>query len=1051
MRVTKTSHLFIARALWTALLISFALPTSGFDNAEAVNPFTHTVWHAESGLPNNTVRSIVQTRDGYIWLATEEGLARFDGVRFTIFDKTNTTEIKNNDVNCLLEDKSGNLWIGTHAGLLRLSLDHKFTLFSVGNSLPDDRITTIAEDSDGDIWIGTLNGLSRLKNGEFTNYDQRNGLSDNHILNIHCSRSEVWIGTNAGLDRYADGMFTSSDVMDLSTNPIRLIHETSDGSVWVALAGGGLDRIKDTRITRYTSRDGLSNNEILSVCEDSQGTVWIGSDKGLNQFKNGRLSADQADPSLRNLSIMALYYDAEGSLWIGTSGDGLHKLSAAKFVTYSVPNETPDRIMHSIIEDRSGRVWIGSQTNGISLFENGHFRIFTTKDGLSNNSITSLAEDNSGNIWVGTGYGLCKYRGEHFTCYTTRGGFYPNGTRSIYEDHAGRLWVGKNDGLYWFANGKFTPSVPDTTLEKELINTTIEAPDGSFWFGTPNGLVHLQDGRITRYTTTDGLSNNYIHSIYCDAQGNLWIGTGGGGLVFWRDDTFTPITTANGLSNDVVYAVLEDSVGNLWMSCNKGVFRVKKQDLMDFVQRRKTAVVSTLYGIADGMLSSEANGGSPGALQSHDGRLWFPTVRGVAVVDPQHLTINKRPVPVVIERFGADEKDVESQRTIKLGPGTQRIEFQYTGLSFIAPDKVRFKYKLEGFDADWVNAGTRRSAYYTNLSPGRYRFHVMAENNDGVWSDSDTSLAFELQPHLYETYWFYALAIAAIVLSVIWSHRLRVRSLNRRQVLLETLVEERTKDLVDKTCELEAVSRRQADLVSGVSHQFKTPLTLIRLYGETLLYGEDVADDVRRHYYKIITRESARLNTMIDNVLSFSRIGRNVKAFRFKEGNLGTFVSEIANRQAEFLRSAGFEVDIQVNADLPQMSFDKAAIEQMLLNLLENAMKYSDTTKYVAIRLFQQEGAIALEVADTGTGIPDEDVDKIFEQFYRGSNASEKGGYGLGLFLVKRVVEAHHGRIEVTTASNRGTTFRVTFPLTGDATTEEFPQGETISSSDSEY
>jgi signal transduction histidine kinase len=399
------------------------------------------------------------------------------------------------------------------------------------------------------------------------------------------------------------------------------------------------------------------------------------------------------------------------------------------------------------------------------------------------------------------------------------------------------------------------------------------------------------------------------------------------------------------------------------------------------------------------------------------------------MIDPNNIKLNTLPPPVAIEQAIIDGNRFSPRERVEVPPGAGELKFQFTGLSFVAPKKVRFKYKLEGFDKDWVEAGTTRAAHYTNISPGKYRFRVIASNNDGLWNEAGAAFEFYLRPHFYQTYWFYTSIAVGFVLLGLALHRLRVRTLENRKADLETLVDGRTRELLETTRELEEANRRRADLVSGVSHELKTPLTLIRLYGETLLYGDEFSDEDRRGYYQIITRESERLTHLVDNVLEFSRIERGVKQYAFQEGDLACVVGETVEVYARHLRRAGFAVEVNLAADLPPVRFDAAALSEAVLNLLDNAAKYCDGKKHIAVRLRTETASVVLEIEDQGIGIPDSEREKIFEQFYRGPDSGDKGGYGLGLFLVKEIVNAHDGTIEVKSKAGHGSTFRLVFPL----------------------
>jgi signal transduction histidine kinase len=548
------------------------------------------------------------------------------------------------------------------------------------------------------------------------------------------------------------------------------------------------------------------------------------------------------------------------------------------------------------------------------------------------------------------------------------------------------------------------------------------------WVGTTYGLNIFSNGQFTPVTPKTGSLNDVVRAIYEDKDETLWI-AGGRGLSRFKDGRLTSFDMKSGLLNSAAFAILEDDNNNLWITSHKGIFRVNKQQLNDFADGKIESVSPQIYSTADGLRSNECNPGSPAAFRTSDGRLWFANVKGLSMIDPNNIRLNTLRPPVAIESVTIDEKSFSAREKVEVAPGAGDLEFQFTALSFVAPRMVKFKYRLDGFDRDWVEAGTSRTAHYTNIPPGNYRFHVIASNNDGVWNEAGATFEFYLRPHFYQTYAFYAVIALSFLLMGLMLHRLRVRTLENRKTELEGLVDGRTRDLLETTYKLETVNRRQSDLVSGVSHDLKTPLTLIRLYAETLLYGNGFSDKDRRGYYQIITRESERLTHLVDNVLDFSRMDRGVKQYSFNEGDIGLVVEEAVEVYAQHLRRDGFIVAVDIAPDLPPIRFDAASLSEIILNLLDNAAKYCDGRKHISVSLKLENDSVVLEIEDHGIGIPDAEREKIFEQFYRGPNSTDKGGYGLGLFLVKEIIDAHGGSIDVKSEAGQGSTFRLTFPV----------------------
>jgi ligand-binding sensor domain-containing protein/signal transduction histidine kinase len=1029
-------------ALLAATLLPSAIGLTGsalaLDPPKAITQYTRTVWQMEDGLPQNAIRAIAQTRDGYIWLGTEEGVVRFDGVRFTVFDKANTDALKNNYVFALYEDREGSLWVGTDGGGLTRLKDERFTTLTTTDGLVNATVMSISEGRDGSLWVGTGGGLSRFKDGRFTTYTTKEGLAHDSVYSVCEGRDgSLWVGTANGLGRFKDGRFTTYTRKEgLPHNVVRAIYEDGEGNLWIGTFGGGLARLKDGKFTAYTKRHGLSNDKIWSIYEDRQKNLWIGTDSGgLNRFRDGEFATYTTKEGLSNDVVVSILEDREGSLWVGTAG-GLNQFRDEKFTAHSTTEGLSHDNVRSIYEDRAGNVWVGTYGGGLNRFKDGRFTQYTTRNGLPNDIVLSIFEDRGGTLWIGTGGGgLSQFDGRRFRTYNTKNGLSSDFVRAICQDREGSLWIGTyGGGLNRLKDGKFFAYTVKQGLSSDSVLSVYEDRQGAIWIGTiGRGLNRFKDGQFTSFTTRDGLSNDTIFSIYEDQEGNLWLGTNGGGLNRFKDGRFIHYTTKEGLFNDVVYQILDDRQGNLWLSCNKGIFRVSKQDLEDVAQGKLKSVASVSYGTADGMKSIECNGGNqPAGCTTADGKLWFPTLKGSVMIDPSRLRLNTLPPPVIIEEVAVDKQPVPFGQKADLPPGRGGLEFHYTALSFLAPEKIRFKYRLEGFDEDWVAVDGRREAYYTNIPPGEYRFRVIACNSDGVWNETGASYAFSLQPHFYQTKWFYLLSAVAVALMATGLYRVRVRQLKAREKELARLVDERTRDLVEATRHLQELNRRQAEFVSGVSHELKTPLTLIRLYGETLLYGEDFTANERKGYYEIITRECERLTRLIEKVLDFSRIDRGQKQYRLQRGDLAPVVAHTVGVYSQYLARQGFSIASDLAVDLPPVRFDSEAITEAVLNLMENAAKYSGESKFIGVRLRRDNGKVVFEVEDQGIGIPANEREEIFDQFYRGHNSAGKGGYGLGLYLVKHIMDAHGGAVELDSEVGQGTRFRLVFPAPSD-------------------
>ncbi len=1003
---------------------------------KALTQFVLDVWGLEDGLPQVTVHAIARTRDGFLWVGTQEGLVRFDGAAFRVYDTSNTPGLGHDNIWALVEDRRGSLWIGTHGGGLTEMRDGAFRTLTERDGLPSNGVRTLLEDRSGALWVGTDGGLARIENGRVTAFTTQQGLPHDHVNAIVQDASgTLRIATDdGGLARFQGSQFVPEPSGGgLSDADVNTLLVDGDGVLWVG-TDGGLARFDRGVVTRFTERDGLPDDWVNALLQDRDGNLWVATIGGLCRMREGRFQSLTSRDGLANDNILALFEDQEGRLWFGTLGGGLTRLKDGAVTTFGPPEGLSYEIASTILQDRQGTLWIGTYGGGLNRLRDGRLTGFNTKDGLPDEAVTALLEDRQGTLWVGTRRGLCRLEGDRFQA------------------------VGAGDAA-----------------SRAPVRALAEGRDGSLWVGTyGEGVLRFRDGRVAHYRREQGLSHVSVQAIHEDVRGAVWVGTDGGGLNKFDGVRFVPVAPdrlpagvlafhevgdvlwvgadgglcrlegssaacfgpRQGLFDDVVYQILDDGLGNLWLSSNKGIFRVAQRDLDDLAAGRRTSLTSVPYGRGDGMRGVECNGGvQPAGWRTRDGALWFPTIAGAVRIDPRRIADGTPAPPLVLERALVDQREVDPRRAQALPPGRGDLEFHYAALDLGDAKRVEYRYRLEGFDPDWIPAGARRVAYYTHVPPGSYRFHVSARRADGAWEGATAAYGFELRPRFRQTPLFYGLCALTALLAIFSIYLLRVRNLKARQQMLEAQVRERTQSLVEANIHLEEARQREADFVSGVSHELKTPLTLIRLYGETLQYGEGFSEAERRSYCEIIMRESDRLTRLIERVLDFSRVDRGEKRYHLEPGDFASVVRDSLGIYGQYLRRQGFSVEVKVDDHLPVTRFDPDAVVDALLNLVDNAAKYSGAAKYVGIRVRSEGDRVVCEVEDRGNGIPAADRGRLFQQFHRGRNATGKGGYGLGLYLVKHVMDAHGGTIEVHSETGRGTRFRLVFPA-GEPATE---------------
>jgi PAS domain S-box-containing protein len=799
------------QALLLGLAVAACVPQAnaqaGLDPAKAITQYTHEVWQDSQGLPQDSVLAIAQTPDGYLWLGTEEGLVRFDGIRFTVFDERNTPEIKGNTIAALLADREGNLWIGTSGGLVCYQ-NRQFTAYGEKDRIFNQSILSLFEDRAGSLWIGTDGaGLVRLRQGKVTIYNRRNGLVDSAVFAICEDRDgSLWAGTHGGLSRLGHGGFTNYTVAQgLPDTYIKALYADSTGNLWIGTNGGGLSLFKDGRFSTLTTRDGLSSNEVWTLYGDRQGSLWIGTGNGgLDRLRDGKFAAYTEKAGLSSNQVWSLFQDQEGSLWIGTTGGGLDRLADGRFTTYSAEEGLSNDVVLPVYDSRDGSLWIGTYGGGVDRIKDGKITTYSTRDGLADNEVFTICEDNEGSIWIGTRRGLDRLKDGKFRLFTAKDGLPNDVVTSSYLDRQGNLWIGTRSGLSVWKNGRFVTYTTKSGMSNDHVLSIYEGTDGSLWIGTGGGLNRMIDGKFTAYGVKQGLSNPVVWAILGEPDGTLWLGTNGGGLDRFKDGKFVSYTTKDGLFDDAVFQTLQDSSGNLWMSSNKGIFRASLRDLNEFADGKTHWITTVAYGTSDGMKSKECNGGfQPAGCKTLNGKLCFPTTKGVVVFDPKRVLAVAPPPHVEIEQVIVDKRRLGLLAHASVPPGKGQLEFWFTAPTFVSPQKIRFKYMLQGFDKDWVDAGTRRVAYYTNIPPGEYRFMVRASNRDGVWNRSAASFHLVLEPHFYQTTWFFGLCALAVLGLGFSGHRLRVRQLNEREKELSRRVDERTQELQEEIAERE--------------------------------------------------------------------------------------------------------------------------------------------------------------------------------------------------------------------------------------------------------
>ncbi len=795
---------------------------AGLDPSKKLTQYARAAWGTENGLPMNTVSAIARTPDGFLWVGMEEGLVRFDGLTSKVYTQHDIPALASNEVSALLCDRQGNLWIGTHGGgITVIERNGGFRSFTIRNGLSNDSVLGLYQDATGAIWAGTDGGgIDRIQSGRIRSFGTADGLPDNVVFAIGSDAAgAVWVATHRGPARIVGERVAASDIpRGLAGQDIRSLVCTSSGEIWLGTNDAGLFRIASGKVSRFTKADGLRSDAVWTLREDARGSVWAGTSMGLHRItrepKTGRaqIASLSKRQGLAGNEIWALLDDPEGNLWVGTLDGGLCRLRDGSATPYSTEEGLSADVVLPIMEDSAGAVWIGTATGGVNRLHNGSLTVFNERNGLSKGIVFSICEDQSHAIWVGTREGLSRFQDGRWRVFTEADGI-PGIIQVLYPARDGSLWIGTRSGLVHRSHDRFTTFTTSDGLSNNNILSLFEDGAGALWIGTSGGgLNRLQSGVFSVYGKREGLPNEVVRDIAGAEGGGLWLATNGGGLVRFDKGAFRAFTTRDGLPEDTIFRILEDGVGNLWMSSNKGVFRVAKAQLNEFAAGRRPALSATVFGTADGMKSKECNGGfQPAGWRARDGRVWFPTMRGAVVLNPQALARDAVPPPVLIEQARLDGRVLAAGRPLSVARGTGKLEFHFIGLSLAAPESVKYRYMLEGFDQDWSEPESHRVAYYTNIAPGRYTFRVMAANKDGIWTPSPASLPVELEPRFYQTWWFAVLVVLSSVASAIAAHRARISRAKAQEARLIALVGERTAALAAS----EAMFRQLAENITG--------------------------------------------------------------------------------------------------------------------------------------------------------------------------------------------------------------------------------------------
>ncbi len=746
----------IRRVLVPVLLVCAAGTLLALDPSRTLTQYAHRIWTVQQGLPTGTIYDIWQAHDGFLWLGTQTGLVRFDGVRYTPAETLFSGVPENLWVRAGFEDEHGALWAGTNdEGIFRFQ-GGRTTRYSTKDGLPSDTVFCLVPAADGGIWACTGNGLAHLSEDKIqvsrTNA-HTNETSAPDVVRAACvaSGGKLWVGGEAPMIYAQNGSgFDPLPLRSIPTDAAVRAIACSGESIWVGTTAG-LVQIKGATQRLYTEKDGLADDGVLSLHESRDGSLWVGTRSGFSRLRNGEFESFRPQDGLSQSSVSSVYEDREGSLWVGTK-HGLNQFLDGRAIPYTVNEGLPSNAAGPLFQDSAGGVWVGTLDAGLARFDGRHFSVQGVRQGLASNTVLALSDAGGGAVWVGTAHGLNLLRnGRVAGVFTRQSGLPSDEVRALYRDSEGLLWVGTAAGIATLKDGKV--AIPSGASKDPVIALGADR-QGRPLFSTEHGLFRIE-GETIREVLVGGAALRSVDAIYRDPDGLLWLGTNGTGLRLLDERAAVTKTTQffmrDGMFDSEIYGIVPDDQGNLWMACSKGIFSVARSELLRFAAGGIKKVYSTQYSPTDALRVIECKSGvQPGVWRMTDGRVWFSTIRGLIVLDPAHLQRNVPPPPVVIEKPIVNGHGEDAERIGSLAPGRKNLEFNYTGLSFLLPNRITFQYILDGYDKSWIDAGTRREAFYTNLPPRKYRFRVTACNVDGVCNEQGSAVEFALAPHYYQ-------------------------------------------------------------------------------------------------------------------------------------------------------------------------------------------------------------------------------------------------------------------------------------------------------------
>jgi len=955
---------FRARATrFAACALSLA---AGVSSAGAGGRYCVDVWGTgEGALPQSSVIAMTQSHDGYLWLGTLDGLVRFDGVRFTVFDESTTTNLSSIQIVKLFEDSRSNLWIGTQTSGTMLVTNGQILKLELGQGRRKGHLASLCEDSQGAVWLLTEDReLARYWHGQVDVWNIPGESYNSGRAVIAENSGMVWVGTDRelfGIDPAA--VRTKAPLPQMENMPIReldFLLASRKGGYW-RIADGGIQKYAGAKLQQdFGSFPWLENRPnvalVQAACEDREGNLVVGTyDQGVYWFDAaGQATHISTTNGLSNNYVRSLVVDSEGSLWVGLDGDPA--LNRVKRSIFHVLDSSAGLDVQSICEDGHGGLWFSPKNEDVRHFKDGvTLHVGSSPGPLSRFNPKAVLMDKNQDVWVATvGLALFRLEGDMFKLMPGCLGAINPEISALYQAHDGRLLVGTQGGLASWNGQQWTVTSTNNGLTANLVRAITDDAQGNLWIGTEHGGLDLwRDGKFTSFQKRDGFPSDNISCLYLDKLGVLWIGTIGNGLIRLENGHWTHYTTDQGLTGNSIDYLIEDDEGFLWLGSNVGLMRVPKRDLNDFAAGSALFLACRGYDKRDGLPINECTYGSqPAACRTQDGTLWFPTTAGMVSVKPSEIQSNTIPPPVIIETVlvGSQRNTtglhLPPPTSVTVPPGKENLEIQYTSLNLAAAGRALFRYRLEGYQTAWTEAGKVRFARYPNLPPGKYDFHVQACNEDGLWNRAGAHLAIIVLPPFWDTWWFRtvaALALLGIVIGAV--HYISTQKLHRQ---LAGLTQQ------------QALEKERARIARDIHDQVGASLTQLSLLGEMVEADKDIPAEAENHARQI--SQTAR-----ETALALDEIVWTVNP---SNDTLDGLVNYICKNAQEYLAVAGLRYRLDVPAQLPPLVITPEARHNVFLAAKEsvtNIVRHAHASE-AWLRLRLEPGHFALEIEDNGRG-----------------------------------------------------------------------------------